>query len=202
VSIAAGERLTELQACRPLLLRRRTTSLPFCALGRRLGRPVCARMNATARSLGMTHTATPTRAASTTQPCRLPPTRCALSIARCAAGVREHRRHTERDAAGRRSVHNTNTFSAQNGLSASRPARDDGAGGCFAFRAISWIDGKRRTITGVVLGQPATTGSAGSRGRRRHGRTHAGQSQRRVPAMPGLRPRSLPLNAPSLRPNP
>ena len=30
---------------------------------------------------------------------------------------------------------------------------DDAAGGCFAFRAIRWIDGKRTTITGVVLGQ-------------------------------------------------
>ena len=29
----------------------------------------------------------------------------------------------------------------------------DAAGGCFAFRAIRWIDGKRTTITGVVLGQ-------------------------------------------------
>jgi hypothetical protein len=29
---------------------------------------------------------------------------------------------------------------------------DDAAGG--AFRAIRWIDGKRTTITGVVLGQP------------------------------------------------
>jgi serine-type D-Ala-D-Ala carboxypeptidase (penicillin-binding protein 5/6) len=28
------------------------------------------------------------------------------------------------------------------------------AGGCFAFRAIRWFDGKRTTITGVVLGQP------------------------------------------------
>jgi D-alanyl-D-alanine carboxypeptidase len=28
------------------------------------------------------------------------------------------------------------------------------AGGCLAFRAIRWIDGKRTTITGVVLGQP------------------------------------------------
>jgi len=28
------------------------------------------------------------------------------------------------------------------------------AGGCFAFRAIGGIDGKRMTMTGVVLGQP------------------------------------------------
>jgi D-alanyl-D-alanine carboxypeptidase (penicillin-binding protein 5/6) len=31
---------------------------------------------------------------------------------------------------------------------------DDAAGGCFAFRAIRWIDGRPTTITGVVLGQP------------------------------------------------
>ncbi|MGH3026158.1 MAG: D-alanyl-D-alanine carboxypeptidase family protein, partial [Gaiellaceae bacterium] len=31
---------------------------------------------------------------------------------------------------------------------------DDAAGGCFAFRTIRWIGGKRKTITGVVLGQP------------------------------------------------
>jgi hypothetical protein len=31
---------------------------------------------------------------------------------------------------------------------------DSAAGGCFAFRAIRRIDGKRTTITGVVLGQP------------------------------------------------
>ena len=33
---------------------------------------------------------------------------------------------------------------------------NDAAGGCFAFRAIRWIDGKRTTITGVVLGQPGS----------------------------------------------
>jgi D-alanyl-D-alanine carboxypeptidase (penicillin-binding protein 5/6) len=31
---------------------------------------------------------------------------------------------------------------------------DDAAGGCFAFRVIRRIDGRRTTITGVVLGQP------------------------------------------------
>ena len=31
---------------------------------------------------------------------------------------------------------------------------DDAAGGCFAFRAVRWIHGKRTAITGVVLGQP------------------------------------------------
>ena len=33
---------------------------------------------------------------------------------------------------------------------------DDAAGGCFAFRAIRWIDGEQTAITGVVLGQPGT----------------------------------------------
>jgi hypothetical protein len=35
------------------------------------------------------------------------------------------------------------------------------AGGCFAFRAIRWIDGNRTTITGVVLGQPGHNQIAG-----------------------------------------
>jgi D-alanyl-D-alanine carboxypeptidase (penicillin-binding protein 5/6) len=41
-----------------------------------------------------------------------------------------------------------------NGFVGVKTGSDDAAGGCFAFRAIRWIDGKRTTITGVVLGQP------------------------------------------------
>ncbi len=70
------------------------------------------------------------------------------------AGVREHRRHTERDAAGRRHVHNTNTLLGHDGFVGVKTGSDTAAGGCFAFRAIRWIDGRRTTITGVVLGQP------------------------------------------------
>src|SRR5205814_10530302 len=51
-------------------------------------------------------------------------------------------------------VQNTDTLLGQNGFVGVKTGSDDAAGGCFAFRAIRWIDGKRTTITGVVLGQP------------------------------------------------
>jgi D-alanyl-D-alanine carboxypeptidase (penicillin-binding protein 5/6) len=51
-------------------------------------------------------------------------------------------------------VHNTNTLLGHNGFVGVKTGSHDAAGGCFAFRAIRWIDGKRTTITGVVLGQP------------------------------------------------
>ena len=51
-------------------------------------------------------------------------------------------------------VHNTNTLLGQGGFVGVKTGSDDAAGGCFAFRSIRWIDGRRTTITGVVLGQP------------------------------------------------
>jgi D-alanyl-D-alanine carboxypeptidase (penicillin-binding protein 5/6) len=51
-------------------------------------------------------------------------------------------------------VYNTNTLLRHDGFVGVKTGSDDAAGGCFAFRAIRWIDGKQTTITGVVLGQP------------------------------------------------
>jgi D-alanyl-D-alanine carboxypeptidase (penicillin-binding protein 5/6) len=51
-------------------------------------------------------------------------------------------------------VNNTDTLLGQNGFVGVKTGSDRAAGSCFAFRAIRWIDGKRTTITGVVLGQP------------------------------------------------
>jgi serine-type D-Ala-D-Ala carboxypeptidase (penicillin-binding protein 5/6) len=51
-------------------------------------------------------------------------------------------------------VHNTNALLGHNGFVGVKTGSTAAAGGCFAFRAIRWIDGKRTTITGVVLGQP------------------------------------------------
>jgi D-alanyl-D-alanine carboxypeptidase (penicillin-binding protein 5/6) len=42
----------------------------------------------------------------------------------------------------------------RNGFVGVKTGSTAAAGGCFAFRAIRSIDGKRTTITGVVLGQP------------------------------------------------
>src|ERR687888_1877306 len=51
-------------------------------------------------------------------------------------------------------VHNTNTLLGRNGFVGVKTGSTAAAGGCFAFRAVRWIEGKRTTITGVVLGQP------------------------------------------------
>jgi hypothetical protein len=51
-------------------------------------------------------------------------------------------------------VHNTNTLLGRNGFVGVKTGSDTAAGGCFAFRAIRFVHGKRTTITGVVLGQP------------------------------------------------
>jgi hypothetical protein len=51
-------------------------------------------------------------------------------------------------------VHNTDTLLGRNGFVGVKTGSDRAAGGCFAFRAIRLVHGKRTTITGVVLGQP------------------------------------------------
>jgi D-alanyl-D-alanine carboxypeptidase (penicillin-binding protein 5/6) len=51
-------------------------------------------------------------------------------------------------------VHNTNSLLGHNGFVGVKTGSDEAARGCFAFRAIRLVHGKRTTITGVVLGQP------------------------------------------------
>jgi D-alanyl-D-alanine carboxypeptidase (penicillin-binding protein 5/6) len=51
-------------------------------------------------------------------------------------------------------VHNTNTLLGRDGFVGVKTGSDRAAGGCFAFRAIRLVHGKRTTFTGVVLGQP------------------------------------------------
>jgi serine-type D-Ala-D-Ala carboxypeptidase (penicillin-binding protein 5/6) len=51
-------------------------------------------------------------------------------------------------------VPNTNTVLGHDGFVGVKTGSDEAAGGCFAFRAIRWIDGTRTLITGVVQGQP------------------------------------------------
>jgi serine-type D-Ala-D-Ala carboxypeptidase (penicillin-binding protein 5/6) len=156
VSIAAGEQLTELKALQALLLPSANNIAAVLARwdAGSTDRFV-ARMNATARSLGMTHTrytdpsgyddATVSTAADQVRiverAMRLPVFASIVAIPSATLPV-----------VG--TVHNTNTLLGQNGFVGVKTGSDDAAGGCFAFRAIRWIDGKRTTITGVVLGQP------------------------------------------------
>jgi serine-type D-Ala-D-Ala carboxypeptidase (penicillin-binding protein 5/6) len=51
-------------------------------------------------------------------------------------------------------VPNTHSLLGHEGFVGVKTGSTAAAGGCFAFRAIRWIDGRRTTITGVVLGQP------------------------------------------------
>jgi D-alanyl-D-alanine carboxypeptidase (penicillin-binding protein 5/6) len=156
VSIAAGEQLTERQALQALLLPSANNIAAVLARwdAGSEGRFV-ARMNATARSLGMTHTrytdpsgyddATVSTAADQVRivdrAMRLPVFASIVAAPSATLPV-----------AG--TVHNTNRLLGHNGFVGVKTGSTDAAGGCFAFRAIRWIDGKRTTITGVVLGQP------------------------------------------------
>src|SRR5439155_5869086 len=84
-------------------------------------------------------------------------------------------------------VHNTNILLGHDGFVGVKTGSDDAAGGCFAFRAIRWIDGKRTTITGVVLGQPGQDQIvAGLAAADAMVDRIAGRSRRQVRAMPDL----------------
>jgi serine-type D-Ala-D-Ala carboxypeptidase (penicillin-binding protein 5/6) len=156
VSIAAGEELTERQALQALLVPSANNIAEVLArwdAGSVAGFVV--RMNVAARSLGMTHTrytdpsgyddATVSTAADQVRivdrAMHLPVFASIVATPSATLPV-----------AG--TVHNTNTLLGYNGFVGVKTGSDDAAGGCFAFRAIRWIDGKRTTITGVVLGQP------------------------------------------------
>jgi serine-type D-Ala-D-Ala carboxypeptidase (penicillin-binding protein 5/6) len=156
VPIAAGEQMTERQALQALLLPSANNIAAVLARwDAGSANRFVARMNATARSLGMAHTrytdpsgyddATVSTAADqvriVARAMRLPVFASIVATPSATLPV-----------AG--TVHNTNTLLGHNGFVGVKTGSDDAAGGCFAFRAIRWIDGERTTITGVVLGQP------------------------------------------------
>jgi serine-type D-Ala-D-Ala carboxypeptidase (penicillin-binding protein 5/6) len=203
VSIAAGERLTERQALQALLLP--SANNIAAVLARWDAGSVdrfLRRMNAAARSLGMTHTrytdpsgyddATVSTAADQVRlvdsAMRLPVFASIVATASATLPV-----------AG--TVHNTNALLGHNGFVGVKTGSTDAAGGCFAFRAIRRIDGRRTTITGVVLGQPghevaAALAAADAMVDRIAG--HTGREVRDLPELrlsplvPGMPPRHRP----------
>jgi serine-type D-Ala-D-Ala carboxypeptidase (penicillin-binding protein 5/6) len=156
VSIAAGEQLTERQALQALLLPSANNIAAVLARwdAGSVDRFV-ARMNAAARFLGMTHTrytdpsgyrdATVSTAADQV---RIVDRAMCLPVFASIVATPS----ATLPVAG--TVHNTNILLGHNGFVGVKTGSTDAAGACFAFRAIRWIDGKRTTITGVVLGQP------------------------------------------------
>jgi D-alanyl-D-alanine carboxypeptidase (penicillin-binding protein 5/6) len=156
VSIAAGEELTERQALQALLLPSANNIAAVLARWDAGSQErFVARMNATARSLGMTHTrytdpsgyddATVSTAADQV---RIVDEAMRLQVFATIVATRS----VTLPVAG--TVNNTNSLLGHDGFVGVKTGSDAGAGGCFAFRAIRSIDGKRTTITGVVLGQP------------------------------------------------
>ncbi len=156
VPIAAGEQLTERQALQALLL---PSANNIAAVLARWDSGSVARfvahMNATAQALGMTRTrytdpsgyddGTVSTAADQ------------LRIVDQAMRLRVFANMVATSSATlpvAGTVHNTNTLLGRNGFVGVKTGSDEAAGGCFAFRAIRSISGKRTTITGVMLGQP------------------------------------------------
>jgi D-alanyl-D-alanine carboxypeptidase (penicillin-binding protein 5/6) len=195
VSIAAGEQLTEQQALQALLVPSANNIAAVLARwdAGSLDRFV-ARMNAAAQSLGMIHTrytdpsgyddATVSTAADQVRivdrAMRLPVFASIVATPSVTLPV-----------AG--TVHNTNTLLGYDGFVGVKTGSDHAAGGCFAFRAVRWIDGKRTTITGVVLGQPGHDRiAAGLAAAAAMVDRIAGRSRRRVGAMPDPRQPTLP----------
>jgi D-alanyl-D-alanine carboxypeptidase (penicillin-binding protein 5/6) len=156
VSITAGERLTERQALQALLLPSANNIAAVLARWDAGSEArFVARMNATARSLGMARTrytdpsgyddGTVSTAADQVRivdrAMRLPVFAGIVATPAAALPVTGI-------------VDNTNTLLGHNGFVGVKTGSTAAAGGCFAFRAVRLIGGRRTTITGVVLGQP------------------------------------------------
>jgi serine-type D-Ala-D-Ala carboxypeptidase (penicillin-binding protein 5/6) len=156
VPVVAGEQLTELQALQALLLP--SANNIAAALARwdaGSADRFVARMNATARSLGMTHTRytdpsgyDPATVSTAADQVRMVDRAMSLPVFASIVATQS----ATLPVAGR--VYSTDALLGHDGFVGVKTGSDDAAGGCFAFRAVRVIDGRRTTITGVVLGQP------------------------------------------------
>jgi D-alanyl-D-alanine carboxypeptidase (penicillin-binding protein 5/6) len=156
IDVAAGERLTEQQALQALLLPSANNIAAVLARWVAGSEPAfVARMNATARSLGMrdTHYTDPSGFDAQTVSTAADQVRvvqAAMNLPVFAGIVAT--RTAVLPVAGL--VQNTDSLLGTHGFVGVKTGSDDAAGGCFAFRSIRWINGRSTVITGVVLGQP------------------------------------------------
>jgi D-alanyl-D-alanine carboxypeptidase (penicillin-binding protein 5/6) len=156
VSVAAGEQLPERQALQALLLPSANNIAEILARwDAGSAEAFVARMNTTAQSLGMTNTRytdpsgyDETTVSTAADQVRIVAQAMSLPVFASIVGTQS----ATLPFAG--TVHNTDALLGHNGFVGVKTGSDDAAGGCFAFQAVRWIDGRRTTITGVVLGQP------------------------------------------------
>ncbi|HVX43814.1 MAG TPA: D-alanyl-D-alanine carboxypeptidase [Mycobacteriales bacterium] len=156
VSVADGEELTERQALQALLLPSANNIAAVLArwVSGSQGAFV-AEMNRTAAALGMAQT-------HYTDPSGFDPGTVSTAADQVLMVQRAMRnpvlaqivRTPSAELPVEGTVHNTDSLLGHDGFVGVKTGSDDAAGGCFAFRAIRTIDGKRTVITGVVLGQP------------------------------------------------
>lgn len=156
VSVRAGEQLTERQALQALLLPSANNIAVVLARWDAGSQDrFVAEMNDTARSLGMTDT-------RYTDPSSYDKATVSTAVDQVRIVERAMRLQVFASIVALPSVtlpvagtvHNTDTLLGRHGFVGVKTGSDSWAGGCFAFRAIRWVDGKQMTITGVVLGQP------------------------------------------------
>ncbi len=156
VAVAAGEQLTERQALQALLLP--SANNVAAALARwdsGSESRFVARMNAVARSLGMTRT-------RYTDPSGYDERTVSTAADQLRVVERALRVPSFADIVAMPSatlpvagtVRNTDTLLGRDGFVGVKTGSTAAAGGCFAFRAVRRIHGTRTAITGVVLGQP------------------------------------------------
>ncbi|HEY2327461.1 MAG TPA: hypothetical protein VGH52_08265 [Gaiellaceae bacterium] len=156
VAVASGEDLSERQALEALLLpSANNIAVVLARWDTGSVSRFVMRMNETATSLGMLHT-------RYTDPSGYDD--ATVSTAADQVQILEHAMRLSAFASivampsatlpvvG--TVYNTDSLLGHNGFVGVKTGSDRAAGGCFAFRAIAWIDGKRTAINGVVLGQP------------------------------------------------
>lgn len=155
VPVAAGERLTELQALQAVLLP--SANNVSVVLARWSGGSVrlfVQDMNRAAHELGMTRTTytDPSGFEASTVSTAADQLRLVEAAMRDPVLARIVGTPSVRlPVAG--VVRNTDTLLGVDGFVGVKTGSHDAAGGCFAFRAIREVDGRRTVVTGVVLGQ-------------------------------------------------
>jgi D-alanyl-D-alanine carboxypeptidase (penicillin-binding protein 5/6) len=158
VSVAAGEQLTEQEALEALLLpSANNIAVVLARWDAGSVEQFVGEMNAAARSLGMDDTryTDPSgfdRATVSTAADQVRIVERAMSLPAFASIVAMP--GATLPVAG--DVRNTDALLGRDGFVGVKTGSDNAAGGCFAFRAVRLIDGRRTTITGVVLGQPGS----------------------------------------------
>ncbi|GAB2486708.1 D-alanyl-D-alanine carboxypeptidase family protein [Jatrophihabitans fulvus] len=156
VRVAEGETLSERQALVALLLP--SANNVAVMLARAVAGSQSAfvsRMNAAARRWGMAHTHYAD--ASGYDPRTVSTAADQLRLARVAARDRTFSglvalRAYHLPVAG--DVRNTDILLGRDGFVGTKTGSHDAAGGCFMFRAIRNVDGRRQQVIGVVMGQP------------------------------------------------